>query len=203
MLKYLGSPWLSQIGVVPVNVPEVVQFLWADPDRVKPSWHEKLCVSPTRSHCLLGQKSPWSSCSWAGHKISEPFKKKSKTVDEMRCDVLGFLFFFFGMNVEFALLWPYFCRWPATQACDWLISLVTTRHQSHTACGWLDEGTDRVHSGRSAHFPAGPTERGTVAKINSNRLRVKSRLTSFTFPDLVHLAANNPPKVWWISLIKN
>lgn len=153
------------MGVVPVHSPEVVQFLCADPDRVKPSWHKKLCVSPTRNHFPLGQKSALSSCSWAGHKISEPFQKENETAGSWRRteDVV------FVSKLEFAQLGPYFCKWPATQACDELISLVTTGHQSHTACGWLGEGTDPVHSGRSAHFPAGPTEKGTGVTKNKQK----------------------------------
>lgn len=65
------SPWLSQTGVSPVHSPVTVHFLWADPDRVNPSWQEKLCVVPTRDHWFLGQMSPWSSWSWEGHKMSE------------------------------------------------------------------------------------------------------------------------------------
>lgn len=66
-----SSPWLSQTGVVPVHFPERVQFLWADPYRVNPSWQVKLCVAPTRNHWSLGQKSPWSSWIWAGHNTSD------------------------------------------------------------------------------------------------------------------------------------
>lgn len=137
MCKYLGwqgSPWLSQMGVVPVHVPKVVQFLSADPDRVKPSWHEKLCVSPTRNHCLLGHKSPWSSCSWAGHKISEPFKKENKTADEVKKD-WGCVFFFLYKNG--------ICRIMGVLlqvACDtslWLVDLIGDHSPSEPHSLWL------------------------------------------------------------------
>ena len=74
----LCSPWLSQTGVVPVHSPERVQFLWADPYRVNPSWQEKLCVSPTWSHWSLGQKSPLSNWSWAGHNTSWSKRRKDR-----------------------------------------------------------------------------------------------------------------------------
>ena len=147
---WLSSPWLSQTGVVPVHSPECVQFLWADPDRVNPSWQEKLCVIPTRNHWSLGQKSPWSSWSWAGHNKSGSRRevdghRRGRRMHERHCE-------YFDERGNHSN--HYLCKWPVPPVCHWLISWATTPHQHCRACGWQGKGTGPGCSDRSAHCPA-------------------------------------------------
>jgi len=70
--SWCGPSWplLSHVGMVPVHSCDRVQVLFAEPDRVNPPRQAKLCMVPGRNHWSLGQKSPLSSWSWAGHSFS-------------------------------------------------------------------------------------------------------------------------------------